>query len=350
MAENSFAAPNLEHTVLATGQTRCHDALGREIPCPGTGQDGEHRTGRPWPEPRFRVIDGHLVQDRLTGLIWPQNASLCEFPLTWEEALAFVRDMNRENALGRKDWRLPNRREMRGLVDPSVRQPALPPGHPFLKSASVWHWTSTTSAMSPAYAWHVHLEGGRMFYGDKSQYAMFLPVCGENQSLLATGQKQCFDRTGEPVPCIGTGQDGELRTGLVWPEPRFALLDNGTLNDGVLDRATGLVWALEPLAGARGAPWQEALDLVKTLPVSLGKTPWRLPSINELESLVDASRHSPALPLGHPFTRTEEVYWSSTTSGFEADWAFALYLHKGAVGVGYKPEAMFHAWPVRAYS
>jgi hypothetical protein len=63
-------------------------------------------------------------------------------------------------------------------------------------------------------------------------------------------------------------------------------------------------------------------------------TRWRLPNINELESLVDCGRHNPALPSGHPFTDVREGYWSSTTSRFEPDWAWALYLKKGAIGVG----------------
>jgi hypothetical protein len=57
--------------------------------------------------------------------------------------------------------------------------------------------------------------------------------------------------------------------------------------------------------------------------------------------------HSPALPEGHPFTHVREGYWSSTTSMFESDWAWALYLTKGAVGVGQKRGAHFSVWAVR---
>ena len=71
-----------------------------------------------------------------------------------------------------------------------------------------------------------------------------------------------------------------------------------------------------------------------------------MPNINELESLVDCSRHSPALFSGFPVQEVKEVYWSSSTSGFEFDWAFALYLHKGAVGVGHKTSAEYALWPV----
>ena len=53
------------------------------------------------------------------------------------------------------------------------------------------------------------------------------------------------------------------------------------------------------------------------------------------------------LPAGHPFEDVQEAYRSSTTSMFEADWAWALYLLKGAVGVGRKSGAHFSVWAVR---
>ena len=94
--------------------------------------------------------------------------------------------------------------------------------------------------------------------------------------------------------------------------------------------------------------WQEALHYVNNLELPLPEKSmrWRLPTINELESLVDCSRHTPALPGGHPFENVRDVYWSSTTSYFEPDWAWALYLNKGATGVGFKREKSFHLWPV----
>ena len=38
-----------------TGQTKCYDLFGYEIPCAGTGQDGDLRMGVEWPKPRFTV-------------------------------------------------------------------------------------------------------------------------------------------------------------------------------------------------------------------------------------------------------------------------------------------------------
>jgi len=115
-----------------------------------------------------------------------------------------------------------------------------------------------------------------------------------------------------------------------------------------LDLLTGLTWLrnAEPVGGP--LPWQEGADAVRRLNKAgtAGIRSWRLPNINELESLVDCSRHSPALPASHPFSRVQDTYWSSTTSCFETDWAWALYLDKGATGVGHKKSAAFHIWPV----
>lgn len=66
---------------------------------------------------------GDEVLDGLTGLIWSRSANLAEFPLTWQEALDFVAAMNRERRFGQNDWRMPNRRELRSLLDLQARMP-----------------------------------------------------------------------------------------------------------------------------------------------------------------------------------------------------------------------------------
>lgn len=115
----------------------------------------------------------------------------------------------------------------------------------------------------------------------------------------------------------------------------------------VVDRLTNLCWHSSANLTGRTSTWEEALKAVADLNRQRGGTcAWRLPNINELESLVDCSTHSPALPHGHPFKNAREVYWSSTTSMFEPDWAWALYLTKGAVGVGHKSIAHFSVWAV----
>jgi hypothetical protein len=329
--------------VLHTGQTRCWDASGREIDCRGSGQDGEFRRGAPWPAQRF-VVRGEVVTDGLTGLHWCRDATVGTFPCTWAEAFALIEGLNRERHGGRDDWRLPNRNELRSLVSYQARKPALAEGHPFVNVFLGWYWTSTTAAISPAYAWAVHLEGARMFYGRKEQEYLCWPVCGAGNGLLPrTGQRRCVDAGGVVVDCRGRGQDGELQTGAPWPEPRFTVT-----GEVVRDRLTGLAWARRADPGGEPVAWQEALDRVSAWNDEHGtaQLAWRLPTINELASLVDCDAHSPALPAGHPFIGLQDGYWSATTSFFECDWAWVLYLDKGACGVGHKPGRTFFAWPV----
>jgi hypothetical protein len=327
---------------LATGQKTCHDTSGQEILCTGTGQDAEHNKGDPWPAPRFKRQE-ETVLDRLTGLVWTENANLAEFPVTWQEALNFVHHMNQEEAFGYADWRLPNRRELRSLISFQTKRPALPEGHVFKNVVLSWYWTSTTASINRAYAWYIHMEGGRMFYGGKAESFLFWPVRRRGYDRLPrTGQMQCFDSGGTSMPCKGSGQDGEYQAGRVWPRQRFE-----SVGDGVVDRLTGLCWSKNADLTDKPVTWEHAFKATKDLRGSShGVRPWRLPNINELESLVDASMHSPALPAQHPFKNLREAYWSSTTSMFEPDWAWALYLAKGAVGVGQKKGPHFHVWAV----
>jgi hypothetical protein len=291
---------------------------------------------------RFHLLSDDLVEDRSTGLVWTRDAGILEFPLSWSEGLAAIADMNSAARFGRTDWRMPNRVELRSLVDHGEKRPALPADHPFRQVFSGWHWTSTTAAIAPAYAWYVHLEGARMFYGNKRDFYWCWPVCGGSAVLPHTGQLACYDDQGRIIDCRDTGQDGEVRAGHPWPHPRFSIID-----DGVLDRLTGLIWHGRGHLGEPVADWSEALVAVDDYAARSGHH-WRLPTIRELESLVDAAHHSPALPAGHPFPEPVDTYWSATTSGFDPDWAFALYLNKGAVGVGHKKSSGFSIWPVRS--
>ncbi|HKI80755.1 MAG TPA: DUF1566 domain-containing protein [Pseudodesulfovibrio sp.] len=288
------------------------------------------------------TVRGEVVGDNLTGLVWPGLAQPAETGLSWPEAFRFIDGMNCEKRFGFADWRLPNRRELYSLVDHGEREPALPSGHPF---EHVWAgkcWTATTSARDHAYAWWVQFSGGRMFFGNKADDAVVWPVRGESNTLWATGQTGCFGVDGHPVDCDGSGQDGALRSGRPWPEPRFR--EEG---DEVEDRMTGLIWRRgTDLAG--GMVDRDGAGLAVDMLARETGLAWRLPSIMELESMTDCSRADPALPRRHPFRDVREAYWSATDSGYDPTWSFCYYLHKGAVGVGFKASAEFFVWAVRS--
>ena len=75
--------------ILSTGQTRCYSPDGELMPCAGSGQDGEYRSGEPSPRPRFD-LEGDIVTDLWTGLGWSRNANLTGAPVRWAAALHAV--------------------------------------------------------------------------------------------------------------------------------------------------------------------------------------------------------------------------------------------------------------------
>jgi hypothetical protein len=194
----------------------------------------------------------------LTRLVWTRDANLAEFPMTWQEALQWVDKINSEQTYGFSDWRLPNRRELRSLVSHQTRRPPLPEHHPFVNVFLSWYWTSTTAAIAPDHAWYVSMDGARMFYGGKDQSFMVWPVRGQGNTLQGTGQKECYDARGLGVTCAGSGQDGEFKVGIAWPEPRFL-----SEADGVIDQLTGLRWLRHADLTTGPVSWLEALAAVE---------------------------------------------------------------------------------------
>jgi hypothetical protein len=296
---------------------------------------------------RFEEQD-EVVLDKKTGLIWTKNASLSDFPMTWNEALSFIKDLNHSELYGYSDWRLPNRKELFTIIDHETINPSLPPFHPFVKVFTSYYWTSTSCARLPDQAWYIHLGGARVFKGMKYGSYMVWPVrISENHSkgqVFQTGQQNCFNESGIVIDCHNTGQDGEFQSGLRFGRNRF-------IEDThfITDNATDLTWLKNANLYNDTADWKTAFDLVLQMnrDGKYGHNDWRVPNIVELESLTDMGRHSPALPVDHLFIDVQDFYWSSTTSAYDTNYAWVLYMIDGAVGVGHKPLSEFYLWPVR---
>ncbi|MEE8137660.1 MAG: DUF1566 domain-containing protein, partial [Thermoanaerobaculia bacterium] len=166
-----------------------------------------------------------------------------------------------------------------------------------------------------------------------------------------TGQQNCWDASGTPISCAGTGQDGELQAGVDWPAPRFT--DN--LDGTVFDRLTGLTWLQDANCfGLRS--WTVALSDANGLApggpcgeLNDGSVPtdWRLPNVKELSSLTDFGESSPALPSGDPFSMVQpSFYWSSSSDVAAPSFAWDVSLGNGNVDSASKVGSRF-VWPVR---
>lgn len=156
--------------------------------------------------------------------------------------------------------------------------------------------------------------------------------------LPKTGQMTCYDSSGNPAPCATTGQDGDFRAGVAWPNPRFTVS-----GDCVTDNFTGLMWVKKPDSITRR--WQQAIDFASGLSLC-GYTDWRLPNINELESLVNAGTANTAAWLNSQgFSNVQsDYYWSSTT---DTVYALFVYMWDGSM-YDFTKSAYVYAWPVRA--
>jgi hypothetical protein len=135
--------------------------------------------------------------------------------------------------------------------------------------------------------------------------------------------------------------------------PRFVVLAN--MNDeAVLDRETGLVWERTPDTSLGTASWPTAQFQCnqKRLGNRMG---WRLPTLQELTSLIDPSVSFPAaaLPVGHPFANVQSGvgsrYWTATSDGeFPLATAWLVtFSNGGNLGEASKSGGSWSWWCVR---
>lgn len=182
-----------------------------------------------------------------------------------------------------------------------------------------------------------------------------------------TGQTKCYDTEGNEISCAGTGQDGEYSIN----EMSFTSLNGGTM---VQDNVTGLIWEVktnkdgvenyddphdadntytwydpDPDTNGGNAGWEsdhDTLDFIQALNSANfgGYSDWRLPSREELRSLVDYSIPSPGPTIDVSYfpNSVSSDYWSSTASAGYEDGAWDVSFSNGGGGyVNYKSDSRY---------
>jgi hypothetical protein len=118
----------------------------------------------------------------------------------------------------------------------------------------------------------------------------------------------------------------------------------------VLDTETGLVWERSPNVGP--FVWAGAQGRCYAL-LAGSRKGWRMPTVEELASLVDATQSNPALPSSHPFLNVDlvDTYWTSTTLAANNDLAWVVDFSSGVITFGFgvtdKGSNAHHVWCVR---
>lgn len=189
---------------IRSGQERCTVPTGGTwawVDCSNAdppGQDGQLQPGRDWPDPHFTDNGDGTVSDKLTGLVWLQNADCLEGPVAWSDALTFAAalhdgwtgdpegsDCGLADGSSPGDWRIPAIRELLSIIHYNYYNPALSDASgkaqwttnsPFAGVKAENYWTSTNYANGATFAWDVHLKSGDNGVSNKAVRLYAWPV------------------------------------------------------------------------------------------------------------------------------------------------------------------------------
>ena len=263
--------------LLKTGQMLSYGTDGNIVTDGSVKDDGYYQEG----EARSYSHSGNTVIDSATGLQWQDNETKHRRWVTYENHTAGnYNDTSGETATtycsdltldGYMDWRLPSIEELGTLLDDSRSIPPLSEGV-FTHYSSNYYWSATSNAESNNEAWTVRFTNG-----------------------FSSSQAKKNDIY---VRCVRGGQ-----------------LDRSNLsrsNDIVRDSTTRLLWQDNAAIKTATRSWADALDYCESLSLD-DKSNWRLPNKNELLSIADRSRYSPALDISVFQNYSLYNYWASTT-------------------------------------
>jgi hypothetical protein len=235
----------------------------------------------------YTDLGNGAVLDNLTCLAW-EMAPLATLD-TLANNTARCASLASERFAGYDDWRLPTRVEMASLVDFTKTSgdaidaifPTEP--HGYYRTGSDWYETITKQNTS-GYAWIYNMGSGLT----SNAYA---------------GTSNAY------VRCVRGNGTGEAIDAFAVEPPNHYAIANGE----VTDNYTGLVW--QQMFSSATMPWSSAASTCSSL--KLNGRVWRVPSLNELASIVDEALVGPAVNrTAFPATAycgSGNWYWASAS-------------------------------------
>jgi hypothetical protein len=197
-----------------------------------------------------------MAKDNNTGLIWevksPRKGDVnyCADTYSWKKAEdSYIKGLNKKKYGGFSDWRLPNKDELRSIVDYGKTGPALD-SHYFPNTQSDFYWTSVPYKMQEPFVWGLFLGlGSGICYTPLSKRYALAVRAGFNKNF------------GKADPA------------------RFKDNADGTITDSL----TGLMWQK---GENERMDWYAALKACKDMQLA-GHNDWRLPNLKELNSILN---------------------------------------------------------------
>lgn len=259
----------LPYPIVGTQQTMCYGLEGPiQRPSKGGAFFGQDAN---WELRVADYVDNNdgTVTDRVTGLVWVKNMGR---KMTLAEAQAAVAELRMKTG---KEWRIPTIKELFSLSSYKGRVMGPDPVEPFIDTRYFDQPVGDTAVGErgiDAQTWSCTPCKGLTMGGDESQFGM----------NFVDGRIKAY-----PLRDPRSGQATRMYFRFVRGNPVYGLndfVDNG--DDTITDRATGLMWQKHD--SGHGMDWTTALDFAGNQKTA-GHEDWRLPSVKELQSLVDYS-------------------------------------------------------------
>jgi len=105
-------------------------------------------------------------------------------------------------------------------------------------------------------------------------------------------------------------------------------------NSVVLDKANAIYWQDAPFSKKSSRDWDDAVAYCQSLTLN-GMSKWRLPTFNELLSIVDFNRVDPAINPVFSYVQ-ENTYWTSTDFSATRARAWTIDFRTGKTYYSYK--------------
>ena len=108
---------------------------------------------------------GELIMDRATGRMWQKAGA--EGYVTYEEAKAYIDELNQQKFAGYDDWRLPTIPELASLVEKDKQENGMYLS-PLFDTTQFWCWSADVTI--PKIAWLVDFKHGTVNAALRSYY------------------------------------------------------------------------------------------------------------------------------------------------------------------------------------
>ncbi len=285
---NPTAGQELYSKVIKkTGQTLSYAADGQVTTDGSIKDDGYYQKGSSVDYQRDSTKE--IVKDRVDSLVWLDNSSVKSSELSYNDAKNYCENLTFANI---NSWRVPTIKELMAIADHTKRAPAIDTA--FLNTAygtdDIGYWSAT----SRGFGWQ-----------------MWINFFSGNDHWYETTSNRHYIR------CV-SGYSSQ------WASANFTRSAAGT----VVDNNSNLEWQDSYSSSIKKTSWKDAIDYCENLELN-GKNDWRLPNINELYSITDHYRGSPAIdPIFQ--NSYEGLYWSSTSYSGSSSYAWLVNFEYGS--------------------